>query len=198
MSALAGDVTWVRGATCLNSPVGKLLLLSSERGLARICHHHRGLYGKGPCRVVTENEEGLPVGWGHLLEKYPSDDITHEASQQLIAYFSHQSRYFDIPLDLGLGTVFQQQVWMALQKIRYGTVISYKQLAEWLGDTKKVRAVGTANGSNPLPIVIPCHRVIGSDGSLTGYALGLNCKRWLLSHEGTPGFVATQLLIFPD
>jgi len=167
MSNLAGDVTWIRGATCLTSPVGKLLLVSSERGLARICHHNPGgRYGEGACTMIKENKEGLPTGWITLLEKCPTDDITQVAGQQLNAYFCHQSTHFDIPLDLGRGTAFQQQVWTALQKIPFGTVISYKQLAGWLGDTKKVRATGSANGSNPIPIVIPCHRVIGSDASL--------------------------------
>jgi methylated-DNA-[protein]-cysteine S-methyltransferase len=103
---------------------------------------------------------------------------------QLDEYFHRQSKEFDLPLDI-IGTDFQKRVWEELIKIPYGETISYNQLAIRLGDQKSVRAAGSANGANPLPIVIPCHRVIGSDGSLVGYGGGLYVKQKLLELEGS-------------
>lgn len=102
---------------------------------------------------------------------------------QLKEYFDGTRKKFDAPLDVE-GTEFQKRVWKELQKISYGKTISYKTLSEKLGDVKAVRAVGKANGQNPIAIVIPCHRVIGSDGSLVGYASGLAIKEKLLHLEG--------------
>jgi methylated-DNA-[protein]-cysteine S-methyltransferase len=105
-----------------------------------------------------------------------------EAVRQLEAYFAGELTHFDLQLDTG-GTAFQQRVWGALQHIPYGTTTTYGRLASELGDPKAVRAVGLANGRNPISIIIPCHRVIGADGSLTGYGGGLPRKQWLLAHE---------------
>jgi len=102
---------------------------------------------------------------------------------QLREYFAGTRKVFDIPLDID-GTDFQKTVWNELLKIPYGKTISYKTLSEKLGDVKAIRAVGKANGQNPIAIIIPCHRVIGSDGSLTGYAGGLAIKEKLLHLEG--------------
>lgn len=102
---------------------------------------------------------------------------------QLREYFSENRKSFDVPLDLE-GTDFQKKVWNELQKIPYGNTISYKTLSEKLGDVKAIRAVGKANGQNPVAIIVPCHRVIGADGSLTGYACGLDIKEKLLQLEG--------------
>ena len=102
---------------------------------------------------------------------------------QLKEYFDGTRKKFDVPLDVE-GTEFQKRVWKGLQKIPYGKTISYKTLSEKLGDVKAVRAVGKANGQNPIAIIIPCHRVIGSDGSLVGYASGLAIKEKLLHLEG--------------
>lgn len=102
---------------------------------------------------------------------------------QLREYFAGTRKVFDIPLDID-GTDFQKTVWNELLKIPYGKTISYKTLSEKLGDIKAIRAVGKANGQNPIAIIIPCHRVIGSDGSLTGYAGGLAIKEKLLHLEG--------------
>jgi methylated-DNA-[protein]-cysteine S-methyltransferase len=103
---------------------------------------------------------------------------------RLRAYFKGDLAALDaIPADPG-GTPFQQRVWTALRRIPVGTTLSYSMMARDIGDPDAVRAVGTANGSNPVPVVIPCHRVIGADGSLTGYGGGLERKRWLLVHEG--------------
>jgi methylated-DNA-[protein]-cysteine S-methyltransferase len=102
---------------------------------------------------------------------------------QLKEYFAGTRKEFEIPLDVE-GTEFQKKVWQELQKIPYGKTISYKTLSEKLGDVKSIRAVGKANGQNPIAIVIPCHRVIGADGSLIGYAGGLALKEKLLHLEG--------------
>jgi len=101
---------------------------------------------------------------------------------QLKEYFAGERQLFDLELDM-IGTVFQKKVWNELLKIPYGTTISYLELARRVGDSKALRAVGGANGSNPMVIVIPCHRVIGSDGKLVGYGGGLRRKKWLLEHE---------------
>jgi len=112
-----------------------------------------------------------------------SDPILAEARGQLAAYFEGALRRFTLPLAPN-GTDFQRRVWRALEAIPYGATISYAELARRVGNTTAVRAVGAANGRNPIPIIVPCHRVIGSDGSLTGFGGGLDRKRWLLQHEG--------------
>ena len=104
------------------------------------------------------------------------------AHEQLDAYFTGELEAFDLPL-APEGTPFQRRVWDELTRIPFGETISYGELARRLGDERLVRAVGTANGRNPISIVIPCHRVIGADGSLVGYGGGLERKRWLLDHE---------------
>ncbi|NJB38152.1 methylated-DNA--[protein]-cysteine S-methyltransferase [Croceivirga sp. JEA036] len=105
-----------------------------------------------------------------------------EAAQQIEAYFNGSRNTFDLKLN-PQGTAFQKKVWQALLKIPFGTTTSYLELSKTLGDVKAIRAVAAANGKNPLWIVIPCHRVIGSNGELTGYAGGLSRKKWLLDHE---------------
>lgn len=109
--------------------------------------------------------------------------ILRKAAVQLEQWFAGKREAFDLPL-AAAGTGFQQSVWSALQAIPFGQTRSYGQLAIDLGRPQASRAVGAANGRNPIPIVVPCHRVIGQDGSLTGYAGGLAAKRWLLAHEG--------------
>jgi methylated-DNA-[protein]-cysteine S-methyltransferase len=107
---------------------------------------------------------------------------TRAAIDQLGQYFAGERTQFDLPL-APRGTAFQLRVWRALREIEYGATISYGELARRVGSPAAVRAVGAANGRNPLSLVVPCHRVVGSDGSLTGYAGGLERKRWLLEHE---------------
>ena len=102
---------------------------------------------------------------------------------QLDEYFQGKRKVFKIGLNPA-GTEFQSQIWNLLQKIPYGKTISYLELARQFGDEKAIRAIASANGKNPIPIIIPCHRVIGNDGSLTGYAGGLLKKQWFLEHEG--------------
>ncbi len=112
------------------------------------------------------------------------NQFTQNTKTQLIEYFDKKRENFDIPLDFEIGTDFQKSVWQALIKIPFGKTISYLDLSKRLKNEKAIRAVGAANGKNPIPIIVPCHRVIGSDGSLTGYALGLKLKRELLLLEG--------------
>lgn len=109
--------------------------------------------------------------------------ITKHCKQQLDEYFSNKRLSFDLPLE-PQGTTFQKKVWSQLQSIPFGKSMSYSELAISLGNIKVIRAAGTANGKNPIPIVIPCHRVMGKDGSLVGFAGGLKRKEWLLKHEG--------------
>jgi len=110
------------------------------------------------------------------------NDVINEAKRQLEEYFARQRNTFDLPL-LPEGTEFQHTVWKLLQNIPFGRTTSYAALARQYGDIKAIRAVGSANGKNPIGIVIPCHRVIGSDGELVGYAGGLWRKKWLLEFE---------------
>ena len=122
------------------------------------------------------------------MRRDPEDDWIYNekpfavARQQLIEYFAGERKDFDLPLRLN-GTEFQLSVLQALQKIPYGETTSYSDIAERIGRPKAMRAVGAANGRNPIPIIVPCHRVIGSDGTLTGYGGGLHRKQWLLQHE---------------
>ena len=142
----------------ISSPIGHLTLVASERGLRA-------------------------VDWGSTRERVRRHPILLEAASQLEEYFAGERRAFDLPFDL-VGTPFQLRAWNGLAEIPYGTTVSYGEQARRLGVPRAVRAVGAANGANPLPIVLPCHRVIGADGSLTGYGGGLEIKRWLLAHEG--------------
>ncbi len=114
---------------------------------------------------------------------------------QLLEYFSGKLQQFDLPL-APAGTPFQQKVWQQLQQIPFGHTITYAEMARRLGDPKIIRAAGTANGRNPIAIIIPCHRVIGMNGDLVGYAGGLPNKKWLLDHEMTVYRGISQLTMF--
>jgi methylated-DNA-[protein]-cysteine S-methyltransferase len=109
--------------------------------------------------------------------------LVEEAIRQLAAYFAHGRRDFDMPLAMD-GTPFQRQVWQGLLTVPYGKTASYMDIANTLGNPKAIRAVGAANGQNPISIIVPCHRIIGSNGKLIGYGGGLWRKEWLLRHEG--------------
>ena len=117
-----------------------------------------------------------------IREEQESSPVLDMTMQQLDAYFNGKLQQFTVPFELQ-GTAFQKTVWEALCTIPYGTVVSYQDIAIAIGNPKAVRAVGMANNKNPISIIIPCHRVIGKQGSLTGYAGGLDKKQWLLSHE---------------
>jgi methylated-DNA-[protein]-cysteine S-methyltransferase len=149
------------------SPVGELLLVAGPRGLTNI---------------VYPNDRGSHVP---LQQWKEGGSVCHAAAQQLKEYFGGIRNTFDLPLDPH-GTPFQQRVWRALLAIPYGETISYGELARRIGRPTSQRAVGAANGQNPLPIVVPCHRVIGSNGSLTGYGGGLPIKQHLLELESAP------------
>ncbi len=128
---------------------------------------------------------------GELQAEFKEENhpVIDQAKKQLAAYFSGNRKTFDMPLLL-VGTDFQKIVWQALQQIPFGETRSYLTLSKTLGNEKAIRAVASANGANALSIVIPCHRIIGADGSLTGYAGGLNAKRKLLELEGMGGQMA--------
>lgn len=119
---------------------------------------------------------------GFAEEERGESALLHEGARQLAAYFDGTLREFDLPL-APEGSEFQRQVWDELRRIPLGETTSYMAIAKRLGDARHVRAVGSANGRNPISIIIPCHRVVGSDGSLVGYGGGLERKRWLLDHE---------------
>jgi methylated-DNA-[protein]-cysteine S-methyltransferase len=148
----------------LDTPIGTLRLVSNGEGLTNI--EFPDQHG------AIENEDHQAM-----------DPVLAAAAEQLSEYFAGTRNHFKLPLKAG-GTAFQQTVWSALAEIPYGELRSYKDIAETIGKPKAVRAVGAANGRNPLPIVVPCHRVIGSDGSLTGFAGGLPAKTRLLTLEG--------------
>ena len=157
----------------LASPVGTLTLVAGERGLRAV------LWPDEPAaRVVLPDT--LPVG--ELDDGSPARRVLTEAARQLREYFDGSLQVFDLPLD-PVGTEFQLQVWQVLRTIPYGATITYGEQAALLGDRNKSRAVGAANGRNPISIVVPCHRVVGSTGALTGFAGGIDAKSWLLRHE---------------
>jgi methylated-DNA-[protein]-cysteine S-methyltransferase len=150
--------------TQIESPVGPLLLAGDRDSLRFVS------FGSSQ-RCVKPRPD-----W--TKDKAPFGEVV----RQLRAYFDGKLKEFDLPLTLE-GTEFQRRVWTSLLTIPYGETISYAGLAQRIGNTKAVRAVGLANGSNPIPIIIPCHRVIGSDGSLTGFGGGLDTKKQLLALE---------------
>jgi methylated-DNA-[protein]-cysteine S-methyltransferase len=150
--------------TQMESPVGPLLLAGDKDSLRFVS------FGSSERRLVP--------GPGWTKDKAPFAEVM----RQLRAYFDGKLKEFDLPLTLE-GTDFQRRVWTSLMAIQYGETLSYAELAERIGKPKAVRAVGLANGSNPIPIIIPCHRVIGSNGSLTGFGGGLHAKKTLLALE---------------
>jgi methylated-DNA-[protein]-cysteine S-methyltransferase len=151
----------------IESPVGLLEIRCTEQGVRSVNFVEQRVY------ETAENAH------------------TQLVVRQLTEYFAGKRKAFDMPFDLE-GTPFQQRVWHALLTVPFGKTRSYMDIAKVVGDTKAIRAVGTANGSNKIAIIIPCHRIIGSDGSLTGYAGGLHRKKWLLDFEIPP----TQTTLF--
>ena len=149
----------------VDTPFGALRVAGTARGLTIV-----GFTEGDP----ASRQEQAPHGESGLPE---------EAERQLLEYFEGRRRCFTLPV-APQGTPFQQRVWGELQKIPCGATTTYREIARRIGQPNAVRAVGSANGSNPVAIVIPCHRVIGSDGNLTGYAGGIAIKRRLLQHEG--------------
>jgi methylated-DNA-[protein]-cysteine S-methyltransferase len=155
----------------LESPIGPLT--AAERA-GRVCLLHFGADGPEIDRMFERWYPGEP----RARQPLPT------AETLLRRYFGGDLAVLDgIPVELN-GTPFQKEVWQALRRIPAGSTISYAELARRIGSPSAVRAVGTANGANPVAVIVPCHRVIGADGSLTGYGGGLERKQWLLAHEG--------------
>ena len=153
----------------IRSPVGELKLVASGDGLAAI---------------LWENDDPARVR-RNIVAEDEYNPILVETERQLAGYFAGRRTKFDLPLDF-CGTEFQQDVWRALLAIPFGETRTYAQIARQIGRPDAVRAVGAANGKNPISIVAPCHRVIGSNGKLTGFAGGLDAKAYLLRLEGAP------------
>lgn len=155
--------------TTIETPIGTLTLVASEAGLT-------GTYMEGHRPAPDE------ATWGERDDAPAPGSPLAEAAAQLAAYFAGERTRFELPLDPG-GTDFQRKVWAALAEIPYGETRTYGWIAERIGQPTAVRAVGLANGRNPLSVIVPCHRVVGSTGKLTGYAGGVERKSFLLDHE---------------
>ncbi len=167
------DTSACTAQTTIDTPLGKLLLARTAKGLA-------GVWFEG------QKHHPAPLA----VARRPDDTLLRRAADQLHAYFCGEALVFDVPLDLQ-GTPFQRSVWQALLAIPGGETRSYGEIAKVLGTASAVRAVGGAIGRNPVSVIVPCHRVVGSDGSLTGYAGGVDRKRALLALEhATEGAVA--------
>lgn len=145
----------------MNTPIGRIEIRASQRGVTKV--------------VFSESQD-------HSVS-VSVNDIAHYCKQQLQEYFDGQRNVFDLPLDQQ-GSHFQKSIWDCLTEIPFGETVSYRDVARMVNNPKAVRAVGAANGKNQIGIIVPCHRVIGSNGTLTGYAGGLDRKSWLLVHEG--------------
>lgn len=167
MHAIEGRPRDGLASSTIGSPVGALTLVAGDRGLKAI------LWPDDDPRRVR-----LPAA-----DADPAHPVLREAERQLGEYFGGARRVFDLPLDF-TGTDFQKRVWARLLEIPYGETRSYGEIARSLGDPNLTRAVGAANGRNPISIVAPCHRVVGAAGRLTGFAGGLEAKRYLLALEG--------------
>jgi methylated-DNA-[protein]-cysteine S-methyltransferase len=150
----------------IDTPVGPLTLLASDAGLRY---------------VLWRGDSVDPAG--DVVDD-PDHPVLVAVIAQLEEYFAGERQEFDLPLD-PQGTPFQLAAWEALRTIRYGETVTYGEQARRLGDARKARAIGAANGRNPISIIVPCHRVIGSDGSLTGFGGGIENKAWLLTHESS-------------
>jgi methylated-DNA-[protein]-cysteine S-methyltransferase len=143
----------------MNTPVGTLVIQASAQGVTHVDFIETG------------------------QTKVHRNELTTRCKRQLQEYFEGKRKSFDLPLDQQ-GTTFQKSIWNKLIKIPFGQAVSYRDIADMVNNRNAVRAVGAANGKNPIAIIVPCHRVIGADRTLTGYAGGLQRKAWLLKHEG--------------
>ena len=159
------------------SPIGEILLVASERGL---------------CGLVFADPRGRRWLAGHIARRFPGRQVVEETSPAIAAARAWLDRYFAdprsaapeaVPLDLR-GAPFELRVWRALLEVRCGSTATYGAIAKAVGAPTAARAVGAANGANPVSLIVPCHRIIGANGSLTGYGGGMRRKEWLLHHEG--------------
>ena len=153
----------------LESPIGTLEIQASDQGIT-------SLVFCDPSEQTSDPRKTTP-------NKITPCKTLDDCKEQLTEYFSGKRKIFELPL-APEGTEFQQRVWSALPKISFGHIRTYSEIASEIGSPKSNRAVGSANGRNPISIIVPCHRVIGSNGTLTGYAWGIERKAWLLKHEG--------------
>lgn len=162
---MSAKLTFARAR--LQVPFGELTVVASDKGV----------------RYITFENDAHPKSYQNMSV---IDDASHPVVARTVAqlheYIKGTRRTFDVPLDL-VGTEFQVQAWNALAKVPYGTTASYAQQAASIGRPKATRAIGAANGRNPVVVVLPCHRIVGADGSLTGFGGGLPVKKWLLDHE---------------
>jgi O-6-methylguanine DNA methyltransferase len=158
----------------LDTPIGTLWLACSERGVCKVLFPGEGSREALEHWLAETVPDRQPISTNALLE---------QTRAELGEYFASTRQDFTLPLDVR-GSAFHQRVWQALTHIPYGCTVSYGELAHRLGAPKAARAVGAACGANPVPIIAPCHRVLGSDGSLHGFGGGLPLKAWLLRHEG--------------
>ncbi|HVN83571.1 MAG TPA: methylated-DNA--[protein]-cysteine S-methyltransferase [Candidatus Binatia bacterium] len=156
----------------LETPHGTMHVATSARGVCRI--------ELPVARAARRFERWLRTAGRETVNVSP---LLARTLRELQAYFAGGLRRFTVPLDLA-GTEFQQRVWRTVASVPFGSTTSYGAVARAIGEPGKARAVGAANGANPVPIIVPCHRIIGADGSLTGYGGGLPLKLWLLRHEG--------------
>lgn len=157
--------------TTFHSPLGEMIIAATDKGLA-------GVWFAGQRHLPPQLVK--PYVW----REDPEHPVLRQTIAQLTEYYAGTRTEFDLPLDLGHGTAFQQSVWQALLAIPQGDTLSYGQVSQRIGKPEAVRAVGAAVGRNPVSVIVPCHRVLGADGSLTGYAGGLHRKTALLKLEG--------------
>ncbi len=169
----------------LDSPIGPVEILSTRHGLAAV------ELGKGSRRKLEKWARRIFPGG----ERSAAGKLHRIFEDQLREYFEGRRKVFDLTLDLR-GSKFQKAVWAEVARIPFGLTATYGEVAHLVGRPRASRAVGAANGANPIPIIIPCHRVIGANGSLTGYGGGLENKRWLLAHEGVLRAEACQMRLF--
>jgi methylated-DNA-[protein]-cysteine S-methyltransferase len=169
----------------IESPIGPLVLISTEKGLAALG------FGKGEKRRIDTWMGRVFRG----AEIRPGESSHRVFARQLEEYFAGRRRVFHMKLDLR-GSEFQKSVWSEVARIPFGRTATYGEIAHLVGRPAASRAVGAANGANPVSIIIPCHRVIGAGGALTGYGGGLSRKRWLLAHEGVLKADSIQMGLF--
>jgi methylated-DNA-[protein]-cysteine S-methyltransferase len=162
----SGDAADPTFRAICDSPVGPLTIVASGSGVRAVLW-------------PEDDPKRVPMPDLQVQREHP---VLMQAVKELGEYFAGTRQQFDVPLD-PQGTEFQQSAWMVLRTIPFAETVSYGEQAEQMGDKRKARAVGAANGRNPISIIVPCHRVVGSNGSLTGFAGGLDKKAWLLQHE---------------
>jgi O-6-methylguanine DNA methyltransferase len=170
-----GALDWAE----LQSPIGPLVLVASDKGL---CHIEFGDFAVREEQLRRWARKWLAEAGDAPWSNRPDNPHIRAAAGQLRRYFDGSLAVFDVKLDMQ-GTPFQKKVWQALLDVPFGEVRSYKDIAEAIGQPKAVRAVGGANNKNPIPLIVPCHRIIGASGAMVGYGGGLQIKTHLLDHE---------------